>query len=326
MTKNRNTLRSAMDRRLSFLDDVPSCRAAVLHRIAQEEKPVMKKKISAGFVFAMVLVLLTAAALGATLLLSPGASASLTADRALEKEYGITAEMQSFFHRGEEVMADGTVKVTYTGNAEMEYVLGTYTAVVKDGKAEISWSHAGEDTSGGYESEAWGPEQLKQMIKDSPDERTQMAYLNKAAEIAKRHGITQDNESSESDPDWQEKIEARKTAALNARRISEEEMIRTGRDFIISNYGLDEEQIQRLELYTNFDRNARGANGTEGSENSWYDMIGGRPCFKVEYLLGQSGTDGTGRGEKDGYYVVYINVETGEIETYEYNSGLSGLG
>ena len=91
MTKNRNTLRSAMGRRLSFLDDVPSCRAAVLHRIAQEEKPVMKKKISAGFVFAMVLVLVTAAALGATLLLSPGASASLTADRALEKEYGITA-------------------------------------------------------------------------------------------------------------------------------------------------------------------------------------------------------------------------------------------
>ena len=29
---------------------------------------------------------------------------------------------------------------------------------------------------------------------------------------------------------------------------------------------------------------------------------------------------------KDRYYVVYINVETGEAEKYEYNSGLGGIG
>ena len=32
------------------------------------------------------------------------------------------------------------------------------------------------------------------------------------------------------------------------------------------------------------------------------------------------------RTEMDGYYNVFINVETGEIEEYEYNSALAGEG
>ena len=73
MKTNKKTIQSAMDARLAFLDERPSCRAAVQYRIAQEEEPVMKKKLSLGLVLAMVLVLLTAAALAATLLLSPRA-------------------------------------------------------------------------------------------------------------------------------------------------------------------------------------------------------------------------------------------------------------
>jgi len=333
MKTNRDSLKSAMDRRLSFLDEMPSCRAKVQVRIAQEEEPVMKKKISVGFAFAMILALLSAVALATTLLLSPRASASRIADQALEREYGITAEMQSFFHREEEEGTDGVVRVTYTGNADMEYVLGTYTAVVKDGRAEITWSHAGKDTSGGYDAEAWGLDQLRRMMDDSLDEQTKMAYLNKARAIAVRNGVVMDESSSESIENWFEIIEARKTAAMNARKVSEEEMIRTGREFIISAYGLDSEQVSRMELYTNFDLNDPDEEG-EGESNSWYDMIDGKPCFKVEYLLYQSEVpEKEGemvtplpRGEKDGYYVVYVNVETGEIENYEYNSGLSGIG
>jgi hypothetical protein len=32
------------------------------------------------------------------------------------------------------------------------------------------------------------------------------------------------------------------------------------------------------------------------------------------------------RRPKDGYYKVYINVETGAVEQYEYNSALGGIG
>ncbi len=334
MKTNKDSLKSAMDRRLSFLDDVPSCRAAVKYRIAQEEEPVMKKRISFGFAFAMVLVLLSVAALAMTLLLSPRAAATRIADQALEKEYSITAEMQSFFHREEEELEDGVVKVTYTGNAEMEYVLGTYTAIVKNGKAEISWSHAGEDTSGGYHAQAWGLDQLKQMVTDSQDEKTKTAYLDQAYAIAVKNGAVMDDSSSEPIEDWAEIFEAQKNAAMNARKVPEEEMINTGREFIINTYGLNEEQISRLELYTNFDVNDPDVEAEAGNGNGWYDMIDGKPCFKVEYLLGQpevpeqEGATVTPlpRGEKDGYYVVYVNVETGEIENYEYNSGLSGIG
>ena len=60
MKTNKKTIQSAMDARLSFLDELPSCRAGVQYRIAQEEEPVMKKKVSLGLVFAMVLVLFVA--------------------------------------------------------------------------------------------------------------------------------------------------------------------------------------------------------------------------------------------------------------------------
>ena len=174
--KTNKDIQAAMDRRLSYLNDLPSCRAAVQARIAGEET-VMKKKMSVSLVFAMILVLLSVAALAAGLLLSPRADASRIADRALEETYGVTAEMQTFFAREEEEREDGTVLVTYTGIGQLAYPLGTYTAEVKGTKAAIRWSHDGEDTSGGYEAECWGREQLGQMLADCMDEKAKERFL-----------------------------------------------------------------------------------------------------------------------------------------------------
>ncbi len=341
MKTNKEPLRTAMDRRLSFLDDVPSCRAALQYRIAQEEEPVMKKKLSIGFVFAMILALLSVAALAAGLLLSGRADAVRIADQALEKTYGITAEMHTFFGREEEELPDGAVRVSYTGVSGMEYVLGTYTAIVRDGKAEIAWSRDGSDVSGGYDAEAWGAEQLKQMIADSRQAETKQAYIDRARAIAlSRNALQEEPESSsEEDEHYGEKREADKTAAMNARKIPEEDMIRTAKDFIVSNYGLNEEQAGRLELYTNsFGNNWEETDvNTEYTPqdcgNTWYEMVNGKPCFQVEFLLYEPVTtemmergEEPARTEMDGFYNVFVNVETGEIEEYEYNSALSGLG
>ena len=339
MKTNKKTIRSAMDARLSFLDELPSCRAAVQYRIAQEEEPVMKRKISLGLVFALVLVLLTAAALAATLLLSPRADAVRTADRALEEKYGITAEMQTFFARGREEAQDGTVTVTYTGAGSMEYPLGTYTAVVKDGKAEVTWSHDGKDTSGGYDSEIWGIDQLKDMVRDGQDEQRKLAFLGRAAEITEAHiAPVEYTEPTDGEIDaYYAKREADKTAALEARKLSEDEKIAIGREFVISNWKLNEEQISRLELYTNSEPKYLYLIGIDqeevSNENEWYETVNGQPCFKVEYLLYQPLTaeqeaNGEERDYKegDGYYNVFVNVETGEIEDFEYNNGLGGIG
>ncbi|MBR6184638.1 MAG: hypothetical protein IKQ41_00065 [Clostridia bacterium] len=321
MKTNKEQLKDAMDRRLSFLDDLPSCRAKVQYRIAQKEEPVvMKKKLSVGLVLAMVLVLLSVSALAAGLLLSSRVTATQIADRELEKQYGVTAEMQTFFAREEKEMPDGAVQVTYTGVGGMEYVLGSYTALVKDGKAEISWSHDGENTSGGYEAEAWGQEQLRQMMADSLVQKKKDAFMRKASEIGAKHSVMEDDSPSEADENYFAQREADKTAALKARKLSEDEMILIGREFIISNYGLNEEQIARMELYTN---------SYEDEENCWYEMINGQPCFQVEYLLYndeyETG-DLTKRTEMNGYYIVYVNVETGTVEEYAYNSSLAGQG
>ena len=338
--KNKKTIQSAMDRRLSFLDELPSCRAAVQYRIAQEEEPVMKKKVSLGFVFACVLVLMAAVALATTLLLSPRADAVRTADRALEEKYGVTAEMQTFFAREQKELENGAVQVTYTCAGSLDWVLGTYTAVVKNGKAEISWSHDGEDTSGGYDSEAWGLEQLKQMVAESRDENLKNDFLTRAGEISEAHTVPAVYiEPTDAEIDaYHEQMEADKTSAMEARKVSEEEMIATGREFIISNWNLNEEQVGRLELYTNSIPEYADLTDTEpeeeqGNGNDWYDMINGRPCFKVEYLLYEPlTTEQMDNGEErdysegDGFYVVYVNVESGEIEEYEHNSGLGGMG
>ena len=317
MNKNKETLKAVMDRRLSFLDEAPSCRAAVQHRIAQKGEPDVKK-FSVGLALALVLTLLSVTALTAGLLLSSRVSAARIADRELEKRYGVTAEMQTFFEREEQGLPDGAVQVTYTGVGGMEYVLGTYTALIKEGKAKIQWSHDGEDTSGGYEAKAWGQEQLRQMMTDSLDQKKKNAFISKATAISERHGVFEDHSSSAADTACFEEREAGKTAALNARKLTEDEMLLIGREFIIRNYGLNEEQTARMELYTNSFRD---------EENSWYEMINGKPCFQVEYLLynDEYETGGmTKRTEMNGFYNVFVNVETGAVEEYEYNSSLGG--
>ena len=245
--KNNETLKTAMDRRLSSLDSMPSCRPALMQRIAQEEAPVMKKKVSFALVFALVLVSLSVIALAAGILFSPKADASRLADKTIEDKYGITLEMLTFFYREETALEDGSVRVTYTGADNLEYVLGTYTVDVKNGKAEASWSHE-------------------------------------------------------------------KTAALEARKLSEEEMQAIGKEAIVSRYELSEAQADLLELYVQ---------PLADEPNAWYYMMDGIPCFEVEYFLSQ---DPEKHIEKDGSYAVLVNVETGVIEKIVYESGLGGEG
>ena len=326
--KNKETLQAAMDRRLSFLDELPSCRPALMQRIAQEEAPVMKRKISVGLVFALVLVSLSVIALATGLILSPRVSAARAADLALAEKYGITDELQSFFGREEEELPDGTVKVTYFGAGSLEATLGTYTVLVKDGKADISWSLEGKDTAGGYEAEAWRLEQLKQMAEDSHDEKLKAAFMDKSFEVYKQlHPDDEEVPVEAHDPETFDEYHARregeKSSALDATKLSEEDMITIGREFILSTYSLTDSEVERLELYTN-------SYETEDA-NHWYETVNGKPCFLVEYLLDEEGVTEEMLSDPNyyrmnSYFKVFVNVETGVIEQYEFSNGLGGIG
>ena len=288
----------------------------------------MKRKISVGLVFALVLVSLSVIALATGLILSPRVSAARTADLALAEKYGITDELQSFFGREEEELPDGTVKVTYFGAGSLEATLGTYTVLVKDGKADISWSLEGKNTAGGYEAEAWGLEQLKQMAEDSHDEKLKAAFMDKSFEIYKQlHPDDEEVPVEAPDPETFEEYHARregeKSSALDATKLSEEDMIAIGREFILSTYSLTDSEVERLELYTN-------SYETEDA-NHWYETVNGKPCFLVEYLLDEEGVteemlNDPNYYRMNSYFKVFVNVETGVIEQYEFSNGLGGIG
>ena len=317
--KNKETLRTAMDRRLSFLDELPSCRASLQQRIAQEEAPVMKKKISFGLVFALALVSLSVIALAAGLLFSPKADAAALADRALAEKYGVTLEMNTFFYRSEEELPDGSIRVTYIGKDLLEYVLGTYTAHVKDGKAEVTWSHDGKNTSGGYQAEAWGAEQLKQMIADSKTTGDQSLFEGYAVAIAEKHDAAwiQPDHTEDEIKAYFEMLEAEKTQALNAAKLPEEEMQALAKEAVIRRYELTDEQAAMLELYVQ---------PLADEANDWYWMEDGKPCFEVQFFLNQDPKVQDRHVDKDGSYAVLVNVETGVIERMVYESGLGGNG
>ncbi len=321
--KNKETLKAAMDRRLSFLDDVPSCRPALMQRIAREEEPVMKTQWRVGLVCALLTLSLSVMAVAAGLILSPRVAATRLADQALEKTYGITDQLQTFFSREEMELPDGALKVTYAGVGPLVAPLGTYTAVVRDGKAEVSWSHDGEDTAGGYEAEAWGLEQLNQMLADSLANPEHEAYPSRALALYEKTASSPAAEGpkevvyAETPEEFAARRESEKNDALSRRKLSEEEMITTGKAFIIETYGLTEEQEARLELYTN---------SFSDGPNTWYDTVHGVPCFQVEFLLDENPPAANESYRMNAYYIIYINVETGAVEQYEYNNGVGRQG
>lgn len=320
MKENKETLRDAMDRRLSFLDERPSCRAGLLQRIAREEEPVVKKKISFVIVLALVLAAVSAIALAAGLgLFSPRVEAAKAADLALREKYGITPDMQTYFYREAEEQPDGSVRVTYTGKDLLACALGTYTAEVRNGSAAVTWSHDGEATSGGYEADAWGAEQLRQMLLDNQATGDMSRFSARAAAIAEAQGQPYEDGAGEAiDPlDWVEAQEREKTAALNARKLSEEEMRERARQAVVQQYDLSEAQAAILELYVQ---------PLAVEANAWYWMEDGIPCFEVHYGLDQDPEHPETHVEMDGDYAVLVNVETGVIEKIVYESGLGGEG
>ena len=80
MRLDEETIRAAMNRRLSTLDADPRRRARIRERIQQEEEPRMNKKLSLGLILALILTLLTVTALAATLIFSPHLSAAILAE------------------------------------------------------------------------------------------------------------------------------------------------------------------------------------------------------------------------------------------------------
>lgn len=298
----RKIFRDSVNRRLSGLQGDPWLAQRIISQNKKEE-PIMKKKISMGLIFAIAAVLIAATALAAVLTFSPRYDAAKLANEALLKKYDITDKMMTVFFRETTQNDDESFTVTYT---PMEAItrLGTYTVTIERGKAEAVWSHDGEDTSGGLAAAVWGAEQVEMLVTDYT---SVMKFL--LDESGERSPDSPDNPFSPpaSIEDYEKSKMENKKKVEGAAKISLTQAKENAIMALASEYKLTKAQTDLLEVI-------------DGDET--YHFEDDRPTIAFYYHLMQ----GNEWMEKDGIYVVKVNLLTGEIESIIYDSGLAANG
>lgn len=257
----------------------------------------------------IALVLMATTALAATLLFSPRYDALQLADQALLEKYGITEEMQpGLIHSITE--ADGKTVVTYevVESAVMqENRFGMYTVTVAEGKAEAVWSMDGMDTTGGLDAPAWGAEQLLMYVQEYAAVMSHMEtngmLRNVSFDAALFHQQAKQREQD-------------RQTALSMAQITLEDAADIGQDAVIVRYRLTEQQAAML---VRFD----GSDPDGYSDESTYEIVEGRPLVNLFFHLTQKPGEWA---EKDGIYVVTINLTDGAVEDIFYDTGLMGNG
>lgn len=284
----------------------------------------MRHIMKTGLLFLLAAALLLSVSLAEVDVLSEREKAVRLADRALEEKYGITQLTQEYFGRETAEKTGGIYIVKYTGEPYLGYVLGDYRVVVENGQVtEISWTHDGEDTSGGLAAEAWGQEQLMEMLRLNQETGDTTLFAGKAEAIGKRHGYVIDNDLT-GDSDSKTVAEGRET------KYGWEIWATTNRDFedifeiakqgIIAAYELSDEQAAQLEIL----------NEIEDAEWDCY-YFHKLPCYRVIVGLDDGEEkdvlpNGLVYTEKEGVYYVYVNLLTGLVEEIFTNAGIGGNG
>ena len=268
------------------------------------------------------ILLVTASAAGETAV-SARVNAIRCADRALEENYGITLLLQDYLRRTVEETDAGVYTVSYEGAENLAYVLGRYEVTVSGNQAAgVTWSHDGEDTSGGFEAEAWGAEQIMEMLLLNQETGLTEPFDARADEIGREHGFVYaptvlSDEESEAEEARAEK-ECEEARSLST--LSVDEMAEIARHAAASLYGLSPEQEQALEFIIE-----------EEERPLWYMMFEGEPCYPVCFALDSREDDdvlpnGLIYTDKEGTYWIYINTRTGTVEDVYYSCGIGGNG
>ena len=282
------------------------------------------KKLSTTFILIAAIVCLSVTALAAGLVFSSRVDAAKLAEKAMADTYGVTDTMLStFFNRTVSETADGGTTVVYAGIDFLRDVLGEYTVSVKDGAATAMWSHDGESTSGLFDAEAWGKEQLEEMLRTAADRHDLSAFSEKAKAIAAKHEVASDELPEGSA--WEKAGEAEALAAVKASSYSEEELLKLAHDAVVSAYQLTDDQAKMLKFVFELEDMA-----DDTADYLYYRMKDGKPVLTVMLSLQQQVSDDPSAfvpfTQRDGVYWVDVNVETGVIEDLLYDSQLGGNG
>lgn len=178
-----------------------------LSGLGEERREKTSMKRMGAIALAAMLALVSVAALAAELLFSRQVDAQQMAERALDAQYGLTAEMRTFFRCELEETERGATAMFIPWDTGVEERLGVYTVAIEDGKAQASWSFDGAQNPGGLDSPVWGAAELE-------------------AAIARRSA----------GEEWYEILRAPQD---DAPLISEEEAVRLAREAVTQAFGAD---------------------------------------------------------------------------------------
>jgi hypothetical protein len=181
--KQNDTIRSSLHENLSGLTVTQGRHNELMNNIIGG-KP-MKKKLTAGLALAIILIVLTATAFAAYVLLwSPQADAQSQARQALADVYGLTPETLGCFSANTQQDGDAWT-VTFTGDGFNPGLLGTYTVVISGGSTTASWSHDDVDKAlwenGDLYAPVWGQPQIAEALRDTEAANAAQAELLKDA-------------------------------------------------------------------------------------------------------------------------------------------------
>ena len=279
----------------------------------------MKQILKTGILILTVLALLLPAALAEDIVISERLKAIRLADKALEEKYGITMLGQEYLARDTEDGEDGTYTVRYMGTDFWGYVLGTYEVTVKNGTVTgITWSHDGEDTSGGLAAEAWGIDQIMEMLKLNQESGEVTPFMNRVEEINAKHGY---DPSMESIIDSVSIGEAPGEGAWMAAVLSEDRVNEIALQAVAEVFELNDDQKAHMCLLISPEETAL-----------WYLMYHGTLCLVSCVGVGDDDAapevlpNGLEYTEKNGTYWVCVNVQTGVVEDIFYSAGMGGNG
>lgn len=180
----RDGLKEIVDRELSGLRWQPRNRSAVLARTKGE--PKMKKRMSAGLILAVALMLAAVSALAVyALTRSPEAEAKYQARQAVMDAYGLTAETMGLFHAEHEETDDGW-RVTFRALANIDPGrAGVYTVEKTADGRTAAWSHDGLDPAlwrgEDLTAPAYGQEQLLYALNEGQEEALALARESAAS-------------------------------------------------------------------------------------------------------------------------------------------------
>ena len=278
------------------------------------------KKFYTGVAVLVVICLLAAAASASGLVFSARAKARLAAEKALNDKYGITYDMLSYFISEFHENGDGTGTMSYEGLEDMAFVLGRYDVRVKDDTVlDVTWSHDGEDTSKGFESAAWGTEQLKEMVEINRETWSMEGFTPYIDKINAENGFVLEEQPMPEVDD--ETFMNAKRQARDQSRYSAEELDRMILEAAAMQYQLTPEQAGMM----TYDE-------VEDPLMSYGMEDDGTPCYwRTLFLVQDPDPENPydfhdNPTEKDGTYFVIINVRTGVIEDVEYDTGVGGNG